>query len=178
MSPRAGLDGRKTSSHGDSNPGPSSPSGPSPMTVLLFIYHSASVVAIATGYGLDGPELEPLWGQVFFLFSTPFHTGPGNHSSYCTMNTGAFCRRSNVWGVDLTTHPDLATKLKKEYTRTSAPSLSLRGLLRVTRSFIALLSRRKRESAGLFSLTNWLNLSLENLLHALETTGRGMTTIN
>jgi len=46
----------------------------SPTTILLFIYHSAIVVAIATGYGLDGPGLEPLWGQDIFsslLPSTP-----------------------------------------------------------------------------------------------------------
>jgi hypothetical protein len=29
---------------------------------------------------------------------------------------------------------------------------------------------QKRESAGHFSLMNWLNLSLQNLLHVLETT--------
>jgi hypothetical protein len=32
----------------------------SAMTKLLFIYHGASVVRIATGYGLDGLGLEPL----------------------------------------------------------------------------------------------------------------------
>jgi len=31
----------------------------SPMTILLFIYYSANVVAIATGYALDGPGLNP-----------------------------------------------------------------------------------------------------------------------
>jgi hypothetical protein len=43
----------------------------SPMTILLFIYHSASVVAIATGYGLDGRGFEPLWGQDIFSSLLP-----------------------------------------------------------------------------------------------------------
>jgi hypothetical protein len=51
------------------------------------------------------------------------------------MNTGAFCRRSNVWGVALTTHPDLAMNLKKEWAYTSTPSLRLHGLLQVTQLY-------------------------------------------
>ena len=42
-----------------------------PMTILLFIYHCLSVVRIATGYGLDDPGLEPLWGQEVFSFLHP-----------------------------------------------------------------------------------------------------------
>jgi len=39
----------------------------SPMTIhYLFI-----TVAIATGYGLDGPGLEPLWGQDIFSSLLP-----------------------------------------------------------------------------------------------------------
>lgn len=42
------------------------------MTLLLFIYHSASIVAIATGYGLDGPGLKPCGGKIFsLLYSHP-----------------------------------------------------------------------------------------------------------
>jgi hypothetical protein len=56
----------------------------SAMAKLLFIYHSASVVRIATGHGLDGLGLEPLWVQDMYLLY--FHTGPGDLCSPCTYN--------------------------------------------------------------------------------------------
>ena len=49
---------------------------------------SGSVVAIATGYGLDGPGIESLWGGE--RFSAPVQTGPGTHPASCTVGTGSF----------------------------------------------------------------------------------------
>jgi hypothetical protein len=46
-----------------------------------------SVVGIATGYGLDGPDIESRWGRDF---SAPVQTGPGAHPASCTMGTGLF----------------------------------------------------------------------------------------
>ena len=43
-------------------------------------------VGIATGYGLDGPGIESLWGRDF----PPVQTGPGAHPTSCTMGTGSF----------------------------------------------------------------------------------------
>ena len=61
-----------------------------------------SVVGIATGYGLDGPEIESQWGA---RFSAPVQTGSGARPASCTMGTGSFpgvkCGRS----VTLTLHP-------------------------------------------------------------------------
>ena len=54
----------------------------SPMTILLFIYHSASVVAIATGSGLDGPRLEHLWGQDIFSSLLPSKPALGTNNEY------------------------------------------------------------------------------------------------
>ena len=48
---------------------------------------SGSVVSMATGYVLDGPEIESRWGA---RFSSPVQTGPGLHPSSCTMGTGSF----------------------------------------------------------------------------------------
>jgi hypothetical protein len=45
-----------------------------------------SVVGIASGYGLDGPGIESLWGA---RFSASVQTGPGAHPSSCTMGTGS-----------------------------------------------------------------------------------------
>jgi hypothetical protein len=46
-----------------------------------------SSVGIATGYGLDGPGIEPRWGARFFAH---VQTGPGAHPASCTMGTGSF----------------------------------------------------------------------------------------
>jgi len=44
-------------------------------------------VGTATGYGLDGPGIEPRWGA---KFSAPVQTGPWAHPASCTMGTGSF----------------------------------------------------------------------------------------
>ena len=46
-----------------------------------------SSVGIATGYGLDGPEIESRWGARFFV---PLQTGRGAHPASSTMGTGSF----------------------------------------------------------------------------------------
>jgi len=61
-----------------------------------------SSVGIATGYGLDGPRIESLWGT---RFSTPVQTGPGDHPASCTMGTGSFLGVKSGRGVTLTPHP-------------------------------------------------------------------------
>ena len=60
---------------------------------LLSHYHSStetcgpgSLAGIATGYGLDGPEIESRWGA---RFSAPVQTGPRAHPASCTMGTGS-----------------------------------------------------------------------------------------
>ena len=46
-----------------------------------------SLVGAATGYGLDGPGIESLWGA---RFSAPVQTGHGAHPASCTMSNGSF----------------------------------------------------------------------------------------
>jgi hypothetical protein len=65
-------------------------------------------VGIATGYGLDGSEIESRWGA---RFSTPVQTGPGAHPASCTMGTGSFPR---VKSVTLTPHTLLVPVVMKE----------------------------------------------------------------
>jgi len=69
-----------------------------------------SSVGIATGYGLDGPEIEFRWGV---RFSAPVQTGPGAHPTSCTMGTASvpWVKRPGR-GVDHPPH--LAPRLKKE----------------------------------------------------------------
>ena len=61
-----------------------------------------SSVGIATGYGLDGPGIESLWGT---RFSAPVQTGPGAHPASCTVGIGSFPGVKNGRGVTLTPHP-------------------------------------------------------------------------
>jgi hypothetical protein len=61
-----------------------------------------SVVAIATGYGMDGPGIESRWGAIF---SAPVQTGPGAHPASSTMGTGSFPGVKSGRGVTLTPHP-------------------------------------------------------------------------
>ena len=56
---------------------------------------------MATGYGLDGPEIESRWGA---RFSVPVQTGPGAHPASCTMGTGFFPRVKSGRSVMLTPH--------------------------------------------------------------------------
>jgi len=48
---------------------------------------AGSSVGIATGYGLDGPEIESWWGA---KFSAPVQTGPGAHPTSYTIGTVSF----------------------------------------------------------------------------------------
>ena len=57
-----------------------------------------SAVGIATGYGLDGPGIESLWGT---RFSAPVQTGPGGHPASCTMGGGSFPEVKSGRGVKL-----------------------------------------------------------------------------
>jgi len=78
-------------------------------TVLLLGWDSS--VGAAIRYRLDGPEIESRWGA---RFSPPIQTGPGAHPASYTMGTGCLFPGFNGWGVELTTHPHLAPRLKKE----------------------------------------------------------------
>ena len=80
-----------------------------------------SSVGTTTRYGLDDAEIESRWGT---RFSTPVQTGPGAHPASYTMGTGSFpgVKRSGR-GVD-----PLAPRLRKGYSYTSTPPLSLRCL--------------------------------------------------
>jgi hypothetical protein len=53
---------------------------------IFFYVGWDSVGCIATGYGLDGPEIESRKGRIF----CPIHTGPGAHSASYKMSTGLF----------------------------------------------------------------------------------------
>jgi len=77
-------------------------------------------MGIATRYGLDGPEIESLWGA---RFSAPIQTDPVS----CTMGTGSFPgakRPGSVVG-----HPPPSSVEVKErveqYISTSWPSCSV-----------------------------------------------------
>ena len=60
-----------------------------------------SSVGIATGYGLDGPEIESRWEA---RFSAPVQTGHGAHPASCTMDTGSFPGVKSARGVMVTPH--------------------------------------------------------------------------
>jgi hypothetical protein len=69
-----------------------------------------SSVNIVTGYGLDGPGIESLWGQ---RFSAPVQTGPGAHPASCTMSTSSFPGVKSGRGVTLTPNPVLVPWSRK-----------------------------------------------------------------
>jgi len=79
-----------------------------------------SSVDIATGYGLDGPEIESRWGARFYA---PVQTGTGAHPAFCTMGTGSFQGVKSGRGVTLTPHPLLVPLVMKEYSYTSTPPM-------------------------------------------------------
>jgi len=62
-------------------------------------------------YGLDGPGIESRCGA---RFSAPFQAGPGAHPASYTIGTGTLPGVKRGRGVALTTHPNLAPRLKKE----------------------------------------------------------------
>jgi hypothetical protein len=68
-----------------------------------------SIVSIATGYGLDGTEIESRWA----IFSAPVQTGHGAWPASYTMGTGSFLGvKQPGRGVG---HPSqMAPRLKKE----------------------------------------------------------------
>ena len=68
----------------------------------MYFSGPGSVVSIATGYGLDGPAVEPRWGAIF---SAPVQISPEAHPASCTMGTGSFPGVKGGWGVTLTPHP-------------------------------------------------------------------------
>ena len=53
-----------------------------------------------TGYGLDGPGIESLQGEIFRV-----QTGPGAHPASCTMGIVSFPAVKYGRGVLLTNHP-------------------------------------------------------------------------
>ena len=61
----------------------------------------SSSVGIATGYELDGPGIESLWGEIFR--TCPDRTVA--QTSYCTMGSGSFPGVKYGRGVLLTTYP-------------------------------------------------------------------------
>jgi len=81
-------------------------------------------VGTTTRCGLDAPGIESRLGVTF---SAPVQTGPGAHPAFYTRGTGSFLGVKRPGrGVDHPPHP--APRLKKEYSYTSTPPLSLRGL--------------------------------------------------
>jgi hypothetical protein len=77
-----------------------------------------SSVGIATRYGLDGSGDRFTMGARFFA---AVQTGPGAHPASYTMGTGSLPRGYSGRGVELTTHPHLVPRLKKEYSYTCTP---------------------------------------------------------
>jgi hypothetical protein len=78
--------------------------------LIQVIPHSCgpgSVVGIATGYRLDGPEIESWWGRA--RFSAPVQTGPGAHPDSCTIGTWVFLGVKSGRCVTLTPHPLLVS---------------------------------------------------------------------
>ena len=69
-----------------------------------------SSVGIATRYGLDGPGIESLCGLDFPNLSRPT-LGPTQSSVQWVPGQ---CQGCSSWSVVLTTHPPLASRLKKE----------------------------------------------------------------
>jgi len=67
-----------------------------------------SSVGIATGYKLDGPEIE-----TGARFSAPVQTGPGAHTSSYTMDTGSFLGVNSGQDVTLSPHPLLVPWSRK-----------------------------------------------------------------
>jgi len=77
-------------------------------------------VSIATGYGLDGPGIEPRWGA---RLSAPVQTGPGAHPASCTMGTGSFQGGKERPGPDADHSPPSSAVVMKGWSYTSTPSM-------------------------------------------------------
>jgi len=61
--------------------------------------------------GLDGRGIESRWGA---RFSALVQTGPGAHSTSCTMGSGSFPGVKSGWGVMLIPHLLLVPLVMKE----------------------------------------------------------------
>jgi hypothetical protein len=83
------------------------------------------VSKIATGYELDGPEIESRWGE---RFSALVQTGPGAQPASCTAGTGSFPEVESGRDVTLTPHPLLVPRSKNRVDYTSTLPKGLRGL--------------------------------------------------
>ena len=82
-----------------------------------------SAVGVATGYGLDGPEIESRWGRDF---PHPYILVPAALPAFYTMGSGSFqWVKRQGYGVDHPPH--LAPRIKKEWSYTSTPPLGLHG---------------------------------------------------
>jgi hypothetical protein len=56
------------------------------LNFIIWCIGLGSSVEISTGYVLDGPVIESMYGE----FLANFQTGSGAHPSSCTMDTGSF----------------------------------------------------------------------------------------
>ena len=93
--------------------------------IIIIIMGRDSSVGIATHYGLDGPGIESRWGRDFPHPSRPA-LGPAQPPIQWVPGLP---RGESGRGVALTIHPQLAPRLKKEYSYTCNPTLGVRGLL-------------------------------------------------
>jgi hypothetical protein len=92
-------------------------------TAIVLLKHQR-IVLYATGYGLDGPGIETMWGA---RLSAPIQIGPAAYPASYTIGTGSFQEVTRP-GRCVDHPPQLAPRLNKEYSYTSTPPLSLRGL--------------------------------------------------
>jgi hypothetical protein len=77
-------------------------------------------------------------------FSAPVRTGPEAHLASCVIGTGSLSREWSSRGVTLTTHPQLAPRLEKEWSHASTLPLllHLHGLLKNELCLLLLLPHR------------------------------------
>ena len=76
-------------------------------------------MGIATGYGLDGPEIESRMGARFFALVP---TGPGVYPASYTMGIGSFTGvKLSRCGVDQPTPSNAEAKERVELYRNSTP---------------------------------------------------------
>jgi hypothetical protein len=83
-------------------------------------------------------------------FSAPVQTGPGVHPASCTMGTGSLSWKVKRPERGVHRPPDLAPRLKKEYSYTSTPPVGLHVLLSDTpRLWLPLIIRNNVISIGI-----------------------------
>jgi hypothetical protein len=88
----------------------------------ILVVGRDSSVGIAPRYRLDGPRIESRWRA---RFSAPVQIGPEAQPTSCIVGTGSLSRGLSGRRMALTAHPQLAPKLRKEYSYTSVPPLDL-----------------------------------------------------